>query len=222
MKKPNSIFSFALVAAAFVFAVDSCNAQSYEFVFEQSDYTVTEGSTVDMTFLLRETVTGGETARLAVGGNDGLFTFGVNADFSSATGGAASTVASASDVAINAIFDDTAINSVALVGSSVDIFGATSNGSTGLEVAPASPDVYEIELATITVTAGDVGSVTTYTLADHTNTAGIFSVFTDTFIADTIATYGSADVTVTAVPEPTSALLLVGVAGMGLIRRRKR
>ncbi len=222
MNKPTCLFSLALIAASFVFAADAQAEQIYEFAFEQSSYTVVEGSTVDITFLLRETVTNGDVARLAVGGNDGLFAFGLNADFGSFTGGAGSTVASASDVAIEAIFDDAGANSVALVGSSVDVNGNTSNGN-GIEIAATAPDVYELTLATLTVTAGDLGSVTTFTLDDHTNTAGIFSLFADAFVADSVAAYGSTEVTVvSAIPEPASTLILFGVATMGLVRRRRR
>jgi energy-converting hydrogenase Eha subunit C len=222
MNKPTCLFSLALIAASFVFAADAQAEQIYEFAFEQSSYTVVEGSTVDITFLLRETVTNGDTARFAVGDNDGFFAFGVNADFSSFTGGAGSTVAATSDVAINAIFDDSTANDVALVGSTVDINGNSSNGN-GIEIAETSPDVYELTLATLTVTAGELGSVTTFSLDDHTNTGGIFSLFADAFVIDSVATYGSTEVTVvSAIPEPASTLILVGVAGLGLVRRRRR
>ena len=221
MKKPNCVFSIAFAIAAFAVAASADAYQTYDFVFEQSNFNVTEGSTVDIDFLLRETITGGETARLAVGGGDGLFFYGVNADFSIFTGTAGSTVASDADVAINAIFDDPD-SSVDLLAGSVDILGGTEDSDEGINVAPVSPNVFEVNLGTITVTAGDVGSVTTISLADHTNTAAVFTLFTDGTIIDDIATYGSTDVTVVAVPEPTSALILAGIAGIGLIQRRRK
>lgn len=214
------IFSIAFAVMAFCL-VSKAEAQlSYEFRFGNSDYNVAPGSTVDIDFFLRETATGGSTPRLAPGNGNGLFSYGLNIDFSSFTGTAGSTIASDTDVAINAIFDDFTANDVTLVGSSADVTGVTTNanGEDGTEI---STDVYEILLGTATVTAGDEGSVTTLTLADHTDTGGVFSTFADFFNVDAVATYGTANVNVVAIPEPASGLILAGLAGVAMIRRRR-
>jgi len=219
MKKPNNIFSLALLAIAFAFAGD-VRAQTYEIVFEQSNFNVFEGSTVDLDVLLRETVTGGTTARLESGNNDGLFSFAFNADFSATSGATGSTVASTADVLIEAIFDDTTFNDINLLGGSVDVVGVVDDTVDGIEVSETSPGVFEVSLATLTVTAGDADSVTTFSLADHTDNGDTF--FIDGFTADSTISYGSASVTVVAVPEPASATMLIGLFGAGLMRRRKR
>lgn len=220
MKKPKKIFLLALLATAFAFCSDARAQQSYEIVFGQSNYDVFEGSSVNVDVLLRETVTGGATARLASGNEDGLFAFAFNADFSSTTGATGSSVATTADVLIDAIFDDTTFNDVNLLGSSVDVTGVSSDTTDGVEVAETSPGVFEVPLATLVVTAGDLDSVTTFTLADHTNNGDTF--FIDGFTADPVINFGSSTVTVLAVPEPGSAIVLAGLFGAGLLRRRKR
>lgn len=220
MNTPTKIFTIAFAVFAALLTSEAQAQLSYEFYFDQANYNVLEGSNVDLDLFLRETATGGSTPRLEVGGDDGLFSYGVNVDFSSATGGAASTIAIDTDVAIDAIFDDTGSNDVDLLGSSADIFAATTN-SNGYENSATSSGIHDVHLATITVTAGDAGSVTDFVIADHTDTAAAFTAFADFFTIDDIATYGSTTVTVTAIPEPAAVMLLAGIAGVGMIRRRR-
>lgn len=216
----NKILCTCLLAVSAVcFTAVDAKAQTYDLLFSQDDYSVFEGGTVDLTLLLRETVTGGQTARLAAGNDDGLFTWGVNVDFDTVSSGARSFVGSTSDVAINAIFDDTAASGVDLLGNSVDVTAATADPA-GIDGTDLGGGIFELELATFTVTAGDLGSVTTFALADHTN-AAVDTIFGDATLIDTVANYGSASVTVVAIPEPaTASLLLLGATGM-LVRRRK-
>lgn len=221
MKKPVILNSIAMLfAIAFTFTAEVNAQQSYEFIFGQSNYDVTVGTTVDVDVFLRETVSGGSIARLADGGDDGLFGFAFNADFGTSTGGMGSTIVSSTDVLLNTIFDDTDFNNATIIGSSVDVIGQTTNTTSGIEVSPVSTGVFEVQLATLTVTAGDEGSVTTFTLADHLNNGD--TVFADLFTADPSLAFGSTSITVVAIPEPASATILLGLFGAGFIRRRKR
>jgi len=221
MNTPTKIFTVAFAVFAALLTSDAQAQLSYEFYFDQANYTVAPGSTVDMDLFLRETSSGGSIPRLAVGNADGLFAFGVNVDFSSAVGGAASSIVSDADVAIDAIFDDFLANQVDDLGTSTDIFGAVQSVN-GYENAETSPGVHEVHLATLTVTGGDDGSVTDFVIADHTDTAAAFTNFADFFVIDDIASYGSATVSVVAIPEPATAMLLFsGLAGVGLLRRRR-
>ena len=220
MKKPNKIFLLALLAIAFAFTNDARAQQTYEIVFGQANYDVAEGSTVDLDVLLRETVSGGSIARLASGNDDGVFAFAFNADFSSTTGATGSTIASTADVLIDALFGDDSFNRIDLLGSTVDVVGVTENTTSGVEVSETSPGVFEVPLARLSVTAGDLDSITTFALADHTDNGDTF--FVDGFTADPVINYGSTTVTVVAVPEPASATMLLGIFGVGLLRRRKR
>ena len=59
-----------------------------------------------------------------------------------------------------------------------------------------------------------------FPLHHHTNNGDTF--FIDGFTADPVINFGSSTVTVLAVPEPGSAIVLAGLFGAGLLRRRKR
>jgi len=220
MNTPTKIFTIAFAVFAALLTSEAQAQLSYEFYFDQANYTVAPGSTVGMDLFLRETASGGSIPRLAVGNDDGLFAFGVNVDFSSAVGGAGSTIATDADVLIDVIFDDFLSNQVDDLGTSTDIFGAVTTVA-GYENAETSPGVHDVHLATLIVTAGDDGSVTTFDIADHTDTAAAFTNFADFFVIDDIANYGSATVSVVAVPEPAAAVLFASLAGFGMVRRRR-
>ncbi len=220
----SKIFTIAFAVAVSCLVSKSEAQLSYEFRFGASNYDVTPGSTVDIDFFLRETVSGGADSVLQPGNDDGLGSYGLNIDFSSIAGvGTGSTIACATDVVINTIFVDFIANDVTLLASSADVAGVTTdpNGEDGTLV---SANIYEILLGTVTVTAGDEGTVTTFALSDHTDTATVFSTLIDdsNFIdIDATASYGSTTISVVAIPEPAAAVILVGLAGFAAVRRRR-
>lgn len=194
--------------------------QIYDIDFDQSSYIVAPGGTIDVTILLRETVTGGDTARLAPGNNDGIFFMGVGLDFSSVASGPGSIIGAETDVTINPQFNDSFVNDIDLdLGASMLIVDAATTDPNGIEVGPVSANVYEVELATITFTAGALGSVTDLTLSDNPDLASL-TVFADSFVIDSIASYGSSSISVATVPEPT-ALGALGLIALGLLRRKR-
>ncbi|QEG22749.1 PEP-CTERM sorting domain-containing protein [Mariniblastus fucicola] len=214
---------FLATFANFAGVAESKADQVYELVFEQPEYYVVEGSSVEVSIMLRETVTDGDVARLATGGFDGLVNFGICADFATSTGGAASTIESVSGVSLNPLFNDSLLNDLGILGDRLDLFGSTTNIFGGVEVGSdvGTPDVYELELATLLVDAGDVGNVTTYNLSDHENPL-LLSTFADGQLIDSVASYGGVNIFVTsAVPEPASATLLFGVGAALLLQRRR-
>jgi hypothetical protein len=214
--------SFLLLIAIFAGCLSSqANGdQIYELIFDAPEYIVAAGDTVDVQILLRETVTNGDIARLASGGNDGIFAIGVNLDFSNVVGGPGSEFFGIGDVTFNPQFDDTPTYQADVASSMANLYAATTNFSTGIEVPPVSADVFEVEFATISFTAGVEGSVTNLELGDNDNQA-LFSLFADGTNLNELVTYGSSSIIVQSVPEPGSMAVLA-LGGIGLLIRRKR
>ena len=193
--------------------------QIYEIVFDAPEYIVAEGDMVDIQILLRETVTNGDIARLAEGGSDGIFFLGLKLDFSTVVGGPGSEFFGIGDVTFNPQFDDVPTYQ-ADVASLMANMSAGTTDFEGIEVAPVSADVYEVEFATISFTAGVEGSVTSLELDDNDN-AAFFSLFADGTNLNDLVTYGSSAIIVQSVPEPGSMGILA-LAGIGFFVRRKR
>ena len=210
----------------------------YDFVFDQNTYNANAGATVDVMVILRETATAGDTARLAPGdarggaaAGDGLFAFGLNVDFSSATGPPGSTVQTIDDVNLDPKFVHFSpkAGEVIVRAGDVDFEGTEDfigndadlmEGVTGnLISSSGGTTIYELPLATLTFTAGAVGSNTTIAMSDNTSATSL-SFFADLTEIDATATYGTANIII-AVPEPGSLGILATLV-IGATLRRKR
>ncbi len=217
-----TIFSIALLTLAT--CGTSVVAQTYTLGFDEANYTVGAGDVVTAQVILTEQIMGTETARLAAGGDNGLFAFAADVDFSSFTGGSGST------------FDTFALEDTfaeGFAGSGEDVTVGPSNVSfEGTESFTNNPDgevgvggvaiddsTYVVVLGTFTFNAGAVGSVTTLQLGDHVSPAANQFLFGQGATPD--INFSSSIITV-AVPEPGSAavLALLGCAGF-MTRRRK-
>ncbi|MEL6105323.1 MAG: PEP-CTERM sorting domain-containing protein, partial [Planctomycetota bacterium] len=118
-------------------------------------------------------------------------------------------------ITINSVFDDTSASIIELVpGSSASIGGAVTDPFN----APAGESLL---LGTIEFTAGSIVGETTMlratdlSMLDET-VSGIGTPL-DSVIQD-----GFASITVSAVPEPSVAPLLLAAGSIGLFRRRKK
>lgn len=210
----------------------------YEFLFSQSTYTAANpGDTVPVSVILRETVSGGATARLAPGLDDGLISFAVQTLFGNVTGGPGSTVASAADVTSNPsptrFSTDEEIIEVLPTFLNIDSTESSAVAGVvdglGVNGVLTTPGVYELELFDVDFTAGAAGSVTTLELADLTAFDGFpfftptENFFADSLVIDTTATFGTSQIVVegNAVPEPGSLLALGALMMGGMLRRRR-
>jgi len=218
-------FAFAVAACLVAFG-SQLSAQTYTVVFDQTDYQVAEGSTVDVQVFLREEITAMETARLAVGGNDGLFTFSTGIDLTGVTG-----AASGSDFNSLVLFPefsdvDAGSGEGVTLGTRVvsfegaENFGIDPDMELGVNGQQVSSMVYEVELATLTFDAGDLNSVTTLQLQEHALASANPFFFADN--AQPAIAFGSSRITVVAaVPEPGSVAILGFMLGSALLRRKR-
>ena len=223
---------FLSLTAALVLAIISSKTARagviYEIGFDSAVYNVNPGDSLDVQVLLRETVTDGDIARLAVGNFDGAISFGALVDYSTVAGGVSgATVGGAGDVTLNETdFDDVFFNDVSVdtVSKTISMAGF-STSLDGIEVAATAlgSGVYELELATINLTASGVaGEQTTLSLLDL-DVLFDDTVFNDFFAADADLIFGSATISnLSAVPEPGSCVVLA-LCGVALgFRRRQR
>ncbi len=198
-------------------------SQTYTLGFDQGNYQINTGDTVDVEIILTEVITGAEVSRLAAGLDDGLFSFGNSVDFSSFMG---LTGSSYSSFVINPDFnfDFTGTGSGVTEGigevsfEATEDFGLDSDGEDGVGGVEITPTLFQLSLGTMTFDAGSGGSVTTLQLQDHTDVNANDFLFADG--ATPPLNFGSA--TITVVPEPGSATAIALLAGFGLIRRRRK
>jgi hypothetical protein len=134
-----------------------------------------------------------------------------------------------SGVAGNALFDantPTFTPTLATVEQEVIVNGPVFG--TGSLVAPG---VRSVQIGSITVTAsGGVGDLNTFLLADFNPGVGVNDVIIDNgvgglaFSPDSVLNFGTLSVTVSAVPEPSSLVLvgLLGVCAVGYFLRSRR
>ena len=226
----SSFLSLAVAVCACLVSTQTANAQNqaYEFFFGQSSYAVDAGDTVDVTVFLRETGNG-STPRLAPGGGDGLFSFDLTTDFSAFTGGSqGSSVNDTSDVTLNpefSFFNGEAADLTLADGSvrvqGTEDFAASDDGEFGVNGTLVAADVYELLLTTLTFTAGDSGTTTLVLSADlRPNGDPNETLFADQF-QPSDAIFTGSQIVINAIPEPSSLMVLGGMFG-GLILRRKR
>lgn len=194
-------------------------------------YNVAPGDTVDVTVTLTEDVTGGGMSRLAPGNSDGLFSFSLGVDFSNFSGGANGSTFNS--LLLDPLFttgfagsgmDQTLGPGVISFEGTEDFAGNDVDGENGVGGTMIATDIWQVELATLTFDAGDVGTTTLLNLQPHVDPAANPFVFGDgaappiNFVTDSSTV---AIVVGTAIPEPGSATVVAFIAGIGMLRRRR-
>ena len=218
---------FSAVALSIVAVSSTVTAQTYTLGYDQTLYTATAGSTVSAQLILTEEITGSQVARLATGGDNGLFAFSSGTDFSVFTGGANGSVFNGTVIFNPDLmgagtlqtgqFITTGPGNVSLEGQ--EDFGADTDMEVGVNGVMVTPTRYELLLATIEFDAGDVGTLTTLQLGDHINPAGPPFLFGQG-ATPPINLVNSQILVV--VPEPGSLAFVTLLAGAGLLRRRRK
>ncbi len=199
----------ALLFAAVIFALSSSQTQA-DLIIEFSDgnstgsvFTTGVGSVVNIDVFVTET---GSNEELST---DGLVGFGLRATYGATSGASAVVIANTIDSAFTTQFDS-----------------AFDNANLKLSALTTSPPQgTSIALGQFSVLVSDVG-VTQFSFGDY-NPGPTFSDFTTVSGVDldpTIFAGGRTfDFSISAVPEPTTALMF-GSAALGMLapRRRKR
>jgi hypothetical protein len=227
--KIKCLLSFAFVL---FFAIASPSfAQTYTLGYDQTRYTVDENDTVDIDVILREEVSGAEVARFAPGGDDNFFSLALAIDYSAFTGGTTGSTFVSDSLVRNSglgdnfssaggITDDPGLLSFEVI----EDFGSDPDGEPGIVGTQVDANTWEINLATVTFNAGDLGTTTTLQLRDHVagDDAIRFSFFGDN-ANDPVRSinYTSGEIFVGAIPEPGSVSLISLLAGIGFVRRRR-
>lgn len=211
----------------------SASAQTYTLGFDQTRYDVAVGAIVDVNLVLTEEITAGQTSRLAAGGDDGLFAYSADTDFTNFNGSARgiSFLSAVPDELFTIVNDDT--RGVIVGPSNVSFEGVedfVSNDSDmelGVGGTMVSENVYSIELATLSFNADVDDTATLLELGPHVSGDQFFFLFADDFVPEIIYTQSQivigdeAEAFRLSVPEPGSAAILLLVAGIGILKRRK-
>ena len=180
-----------------------------------------------MKLFLQETTTAGASSLFV--GDAGLFNVGAQV-------GRTSGAATITGISYNTADFGGGGNNSALGGGSVNFQeGASVSSSSGPTGTVVSPGVRQELLATLTVTAGAVGNVSNFTLANHSGSGNTIT-YTNGFDLDVNGTNRTANdgntyswagasgnvspFTVTATPEPVGAAVFA--AGALLLSRRRR
>lgn len=188
----------------------------YNLRFDQTDLLLNSGSTATLNIYFEETVTGGSVHRLDLGGGtNGL----IDGSFHALLSGAGNTTVTGRTG--NAGFD---FQDLGLPGAVTVFTQATvANGPVfGTDVVSGTR---RVQLGTITVTAGNEGAVNVLTLDDHSvNEITIDNGFgvPPLFLANSVLSFGSVNINVSAVPEPSLGLLGLATAGGAAWWRRRR
>ena len=172
----------------------------FVYSFGQSNYNVAANGTVDVEIYLLQSNPVGDPVDLSV---DGLQSGGVNVFFDNMPPSQPAFVNSLADIVPNPQFDDT------LFGEELFLTSGSSAGFVdGVNTTPLTGN--SIFLGTISFTAGGVVGEVTHLLATDLRAQDDI-IAGDAFFTplDSLVGNGSATITVTAVPEPSSALLLV-------------
>lgn len=195
----------------------------YEIGFDADSYTVSVGGFQNVDILFREIRDGASVAKLASGGDDGLFAVGLLLGYStvapSGSAGAALSSFTLND-AVNRF--DPAFTTVddMPVAKTFQLNTQARNIASGIEVASFvenGKDVFQVKIGTFSFQNNGTGTAATTLTLENTNVP-LENLLAD-FSAPTISVYGTA--TISAVPEP-SPLLMGVVAAFGLVGRRRR
>lgn len=152
----------------FASAATQLQAQTYTLGFNQTQYDAEPNGSVALRVVLTEQISSGQTARLATGGDNGLFGFGLGLDFSTVSGGS-----SGSTFGVLIVDGMFAQDGTTDLGAASVSFEASENvltnadGEFGVNGQMTSPTTYELELGIVTFNAGDAGSSTTVQAIDH-------------------------------------------------------
>jgi len=227
--------NFRIISSVFILSVTAlCStvaAQTYTLGYDQNRYDATLGGTVDIRLILTEEIANGETSRLAAGGNDGLFAFSADTDYSMFNGSARGV--SFSTLLLNDLFTigfSGSGNDVTTGPSNVSFEGAEdfanndTDGETGVGGVMVSANVWEIELATLTFNADVDDTATLLQPGPHISNSANPFLFADSFEADII--YRPSQIVIGNgvpfnIPEPGSAVVLALLAGVGMLKRRR-
>jgi hypothetical protein len=198
-----------ITAAALVLAARAAHAASYSYAFDQSNYSVSLGQTVDVLVYLQET--GGTVFR-----DDGLIGSGVKVFFNdppapSSPAQVLTDAAVANISGFEQVWSKTAVPASGYAGLSLGTFNYVYGTET-------SPNEYRIPLGRFTFTAGSVAGQVTHLRATDFDPTMDDTVYYDQSL-NPVSLDGSiqdATATIMVVPEPSAIMLLI-LAGLSLL-----
>ncbi len=195
-------------------ATEAQAAVAYNFVTDQTNYSLLPNGTAVAQVFLRETLTAGSTSTLAA--ENGLFSAVARATRTTSPTAPATITAAARDTTNFNDFND---SSVQAGGAQADVGGTRSLGSAnGSAIIVDSSTVRRVAVGTLTIQAGLIPlQTTTFTLSDRTGTVDTLTWTNGTPLDSQIA---ASTFTVTVIPEPAAALGLFGAFGLFLVRRQ--
>lgn len=203
---------FLAVCLLALFASRAQAQRTFEFVTDQSNYTVLPNGTATVNIFLRETIAGSSTSILVTEGS--IVTEGVR--ITRTTSPSAPTVITAAQ---SDSFFNFANDSVQSGGAQADLNAANLQQGASAPVINDTSSVRRVRFGQITVQAGLIPlQTTTFTLADNPST-GDTATQNGTPLDSLIQ---ARTFTVSVLPEPTTAASLFVAAGFLLIRRRVR
>jgi len=190
----------AALFACITFSPQSHAALLYEIDFDLPTYIASPNTQLEIAILLRETATGGDTARLQAGGQDGLTSAGFELDYGPNN-----------DVAINEVrFDPIFLFPGSFTGAVVDapaqlasVFSEVEDIDFGIDGIDRGNGVFEVRIASILFDIGPTEGEVVLALNDLTIGFGD-TIFADNFSPDEQGTlaFGGSRILVTTVPEP--------------------
>jgi len=190
-------------------------AVTFDFISDQSNYTVLPNGTATVQVFLRETLSGTSTSLVLA--EDGLFS--AEALLTRTTSPSAPfSITAASRNATN--FDAINDSSVVAGGAQANVGGARSLGSThGTAVITDSATVRRVSIGSFTIQGGLIPlQTTTFTLSDRPATNDTLTWTNGTVLDPQIL---SRTFTATILPEPTT-LGVLGLGMLSLLARRRR
>ncbi len=165
-------------------------------------FVVAPGERFEASVILQETVTGTSEANVGVNGLGG---FGYRI---STLGGDGSFEITARPNTLFTTFD------------TPDAAGGANFASTVAPVESIGNGVFEVNIGTVALTAPTLGAVTEFQLSDPRPASDFAGLGTGNNIEDDLVRFRS--VTLSAIPEPSSAFALAGLAGCIVATSRRR